>query len=86
MTKPIYGMPQSGRRLQRTIFPWFQKFGMTPVESDPCIFKMTKTRKDHKSPGEEIMIIGVYVDDLMVLYSHDGEDSLFLKFKLEFFA
>ena len=50
IVKPIYGIPQAGRRLQRQIFPWMQAHGLRPLDdSDGCVF----VRKD-SSDGESI--------------------------------
>ena len=61
--KPIYGIQQAGRRLQRLLFEWFKKKGFRPLDdSDPCIF----TRK-HASG--EIITVGIYVDNLQIVHS-----------------
>eukprot|EP00966_Prymnesium_polylepis_P124640 2882565-Prymnesium_polylepis.1 len=78
--KPIYGMGQAGRRWQRSIFPWFVEQGFKPSHSDPCLFQRRETRQTPSGPREELLIIGVYIDDLFVLYSHDDQHSLFHAF------
>ena len=61
--KPIYGIQQAGRRLQRMLFEWFRKQGFKPLDdSDPCIFT-----REH-SDGE-IITVGVYVDNLQIVHS-----------------
>ena len=32
IVKPIYGIPQAGRRLQRQIFPWMKAQGLKPLD------------------------------------------------------
>ena len=68
--KPIYGAPQSGRRLQRQVFPW-----MTDVmkmrqldESDGCVFV-------YDSPDGEIFACGIYVDNLQIVHSAELDDD-----------
>ena len=78
--KPIYGMAQAGRRWQRTIFPWFVSQGFKPSHNDPCLFRKSEIRQTPDGPREELVIIGVYVDDLFVLYSHDDDHSLYRSF------
>ena len=78
--KPIYGMAQAGRRWQRSIFPWFGSQGFTPSHNDPCLFQKREVRQTPDGPREELMIIGVYVDDLFILYSHDDKHSLYRSF------
>ena len=40
------------------------------------VFQKRETRQSPDGPREELIIIGVYVDDLFVLHSHDNEFSL----------
>ena len=61
--KPIYGIQQAGRRLQRMLFAWLREHGFTPLDdSDPCIFSKS-------CPNGEILTIGVYVDNLQIVHS-----------------
>ena len=58
--KPIYGIQQAGRRLQRMLFTWLIAQGFTALDdSDPCVFTRT----------HEIITIGVYVDNLQIVHS-----------------
>ena len=66
--KPIYGIQQAGRRLQRLLFAWLRDQGFAPHdESDPCVF--SKTAADG-----ETLVIGVYVDNLQVVHSAALDD------------
>ena len=39
IVKPVYGIPQAGRRFQRSIFPWLRKQGMRQLdESDSSVW------------------------------------------------
>ena len=38
--RPIYGMRQSGRRLQRKLLPWVKAQGLTACFYDPCLHYM----------------------------------------------
>ena len=61
--KPIYGIQQAGRRLQRMLFDWMTKYGFKcHDDSDNCIFSL-------ECPGGEILTIGVYVDNLQIIHS-----------------
>ena len=85
--KPIYGCPQSGRRLQRKLSPWFtDRMGMRKLEdSDGCIYV-------HDGPDNEIFAVGVYTDNCMIVHSAklDGDgnaidpNSYYAKFKAAF--
>jgi hypothetical protein len=68
--KPIYGAAQSGRRWQRTLFPWLLDYGFHQHEDDTCVFSIYDTVE---TPREEKLIIGCYVDDLFCAYSHDDK-------------
>ena len=70
--KPIYGIPQSGRRLQRPLIEWFKQKGFTPLaDADPCVFY-----KD--GDGGEKIIVGCYVDNLQIASttSFNNDDSV----------
>jgi hypothetical protein len=61
--KPIYGIQQAGRRLQRMLFAWLAEHGFVALDdSDPCVFTRTH-------PDGEIITIGVYVDNLQIVHS-----------------
>ena len=67
-------MAQAGRRWQRSIFPWFIKQGFVQLHSDDCVFvKRATTVNTDGSTRDETIIIGCYVDDLFVLYSHNDD-------------
>ena len=83
--KPVYGMAQAGRRWQRSLFPWLMdsspKAGnLTQSESDPSVFFCRKEVKAPQGPRQETLIVGVYVDDLFILYSHSDKHSLYHRF------
>ena len=80
VVKPIYGMAQSGRRWQRTIFPYFIKQGFTQCDHDSCLFHKRVTRSTPSGPRDEIIIIGCYVDDLFILSTHTDEHSVYTEF------
>jgi hypothetical protein len=61
--KPIYGIQQAGRRLQRMLFAWLVAQGFSALDdSDPCVFTRVH-------PHGEIITIGVYVDNLQIVHS-----------------
>ena len=74
--KPIYGMAQAARRWQRDLFAWFESEGFTRCGADSCVFS-----KSEKIDGKtQKLLVGVYVDDLAVVYSDDGPNSLYSRF------
>ena len=83
--KPIYGMSQAGRRWQRSLYPWMNewttggaKFTQAHADSNTFICRTTTTTP--AGPRDETLIVGVYVDDCFVLYSHDDQHSLYQRF------
>ena len=61
--KPIYGIQQAGRRLQRQLFTWLRDKGFTQLDdSDPCIFVK-------ETPDGERLLVGLYVDNLQIVHS-----------------
>ena len=64
VVKPVYGIQQSGRRLQRKVIPWLEKVGLRQLDdSDNCCWVYDDPK------GKEIFAIGVYVDNLQVVHS-----------------
>ena len=65
--KPVYGIPQAGRRLQRGVFDWMldaSKAGLRQLDdSDNTIFIY-----DDPS-SKETFAVGVYVDNLQLVHS-----------------
>ena len=61
--KPIYGIQQAGRRLQRMLVTWLGERGFTPLDdSDSMVFTS-------EQPDGEVLTIGLYVDNLQVVHS-----------------
>ena len=65
--KPIYGVPQAGRRLQRCLFDWMldkNKANLRQLDdSDNTIFVYDNPDDD------ETFAVGVYVDNLQIVHS-----------------
>ena len=78
--KPVYGMAQAGRRWQRTLFPWLKEFGFTQTHSDQSVFTLERTMQTPTGPRRERIHVGVYVDDLAMVYREDDEHSLYRSF------
>ena len=78
--KPVYGMAQAGRRWQRTLFPWLLEYGFTQSHSDHSVFTLERSMPSPSGPRSERLHVGVYVDDLAIVYGNDDEHSLFRSF------
>jgi hypothetical protein len=71
ITKPIYGIPQAGRRLQRKIFPWCTEVMKLRQldDSDDCVFVY-----DDPS-SNEIFSVGIYVDNMQIVHSAELDED-----------
>ena len=81
--KPCYGMSQAGRRWQRSLFPWIIEWNngaLKQTYADSCVFYCRQTVKTPDGERTEWLLMGAYVDDLCILYSHDDEYSLYRQF------
>ena len=69
--RPIYGMRQAGRRLQRKLNPWMLAQSFARSFYDTCVHWIRL--------GDDILIVGIYVDDMIVLHKLDGSGTLSLR-------
>ena len=74
LLKALYGTKQAGRLWQQTLAKWLEQNGFTRLHTDPCVFV--------KNVGNHKIILGVYVDDILVL--HDPKSGLFDAFLRDF--
>ena len=78
LRKSLYGCKQSGRNWYRALHAHLLKLGYVRSRADPCVFR---------HPTRDI-IVGVYVDDFIVLYKDPADRDFFhrdvhAKFPLE---
>ena len=73
-------MVQAGRRFQRALFTWLLDYGFTRCHADPCVFTL------NNADGHDRLILGIYVDDVMVLHSSKASDSAYERFRSAFFS
>ena len=55
---------------------WLKTFGFVQTHSDQSVFTLERTMKTPGGPRREQIHVGVYVDDLAIVYSHDDDHSL----------
>ena len=69
ITRSLYGMKQSGRNWYFRLREWLEKQqGFTPSSADPCVY--------YKKTAKGVIILGVYVDDLVIAHSDaDARDT-----------
>ena len=63
LRRSLYGIKQAPVIWQRTLANTLTAFGLTATLSDPCVFV--------KREGANFLILGVYVDDLLIVASTD---------------
>ena len=62
--KPIYGIQQAGRRLQRAVVEWMTNMGLRQLDdSDNCVWVYDDPK------NSETFAVGIYVDNLQVVHS-----------------
>ena len=74
LLKALYGTKQASYLWQQTLSKWLLSQGFSRLKSDPCVFI--------KGTGRDRIIVGCYVDDLIVL--HDPSGTAFKHFKSSF--
>ena len=67
LPKALYGGRASGRHWYKLLREWFKAHGFVVSEWDPCLFVKTTSAGFH--------YVGVYVDDLVHVYSDDASYS-----------
>ena len=85
--KPVYGMPASGRCLQRKLMAFMKRYLIQLDDSDDCVLVLPP----EAGYGDETFAVGVYVDNLQIVHSAklnpDGtavdENSFYHKFVTE---
>lgn len=73
LRKSMYGLKQSGRAWNETLQETLTNLKFIRTRADPCVY--------FKRTNKGILIVGVYVDDLLILASNEKE-KLYLKNKL----
>ncbi|GBM49558.1 Retrovirus-related Pol polyprotein from transposon TNT 1-94, partial [Araneus ventricosus] len=63
LKRSIYGLPQSGRNWYMKIKSELEKFGLTQLASDNCVFI--------KSDGQNMLLLCMHVDDLAIFCNND---------------
>lgn len=61
LKKSLYGLKQSGRQWYKKLHSELKSLGFIPSEADPCIYTLEK--------GGEKILLGLYVDDILLAYS-----------------
>ena len=74
LVKALYGTKQASYLWQQTLSKWLTSQGFVRLKTDPCVFI--------KGTGTQRVIVGCYVDDLIVL--HDATTDAFSQFKTSF--
>ena len=73
LKKALYGTRQASRLWQETLTKFLVELGFYRSEHDPCIFY-------YKSEKHGELILGIYVDDIILAHDHKGFDWFCSKF------
>ena len=78
ITRSLYGMKQSGRNWYLRLRAWLtDEQGFEPSQADPCVFL--------KKTANGIIMLGVYVDDLLIVHTdRDARDAFVSKMAKSF--
>jgi hypothetical protein len=77
LLKSIYGTRQAARKWHTHISTWMERNGYSAVNSEKTIFMKRK--------GDEYIIHGLFVDDMMHIYSCDAmKDEFMALYKKDF--
>ena len=71
LKRSLYGMVQSGRNWYFRLREWLVSYGFNPSFADPCVYT--------KKTANGIIIIGVYVDDVVILSTDTAAKDTFVK-------
>jgi len=74
LKKALYGTKQASYLWQQTLGKWLMSQGFTRLGTDPCVYVKIQNGKK--------IIVGCYVDDLIVL--HDKTTNMFKEFRAAF--
>ena len=75
LLKPLYGLKQSGRCWNETMNEYIIALGFIKSRLDPCIYYK-------RGKKERVILIGLYVDDVLIAY-HDEEEQREVTLNLE---
>jgi Reverse transcriptase (RNA-dependent DNA polymerase) len=78
LKKTIYGLVQSAREFYKRLICELKDLGFTENKSDPCLLS--------KGNQTNIMIIGIYVDDCLVLGKEQDINKLIVDLELKGFS
>ena len=73
LRRALYGSKQASRLWQETLCEFLLSRGFTRSSADPCVYRLSR--------GNEEILVGVYVDDIVAAYRGD---KLFKEFSTEF--
>ena len=77
LKRTLYGLKQSGRQWANLLAETLVKYGLEQCKADPCVFRKV-------AEGRVEMIVGVYVDDIMVAGSIEACGRLHAGLNKEF--
>jgi hypothetical protein len=73
LTKTIFGLVQSAREFHKNLMSTLKLIGFKFIKSNPCLLS--------KWTQDGVIMIGIYVDDCLVIGKHNGIDELIIELK-----
>lgn len=70
LTRSLYGMVQSGRNWYMRLREWLAQYGFVASDADPCVYT--------KQTAKGWIILGVYVDDIVVAHTDKAARDAFI--------
>jgi hypothetical protein len=70
LRKTIYGLVQSARNFYEKLINLLKVIGFYGSKSDPCLWTMWDEKVNH------MIIIGIYVDDCLIIRKYESIDYL----------
>ena len=77
LERAIYGLKQSGRKWDHLCADTLIEYGFEQCKADPCVFRKVVD-------GAVVMIVGIYVDDLLIGGSEENCESLLASLNKKF--
>jgi hypothetical protein len=75
LKKTIYGLIQSSRKFYEKLISFLKVIGFYGSKSDPCLWTMWDEKVNH------MIIIGIYVDDCLIIRKNESIDCLINELK-----
>ena len=70
LLKSVYGLREAPMLFEKLVVQWLLEFGFERLQADKCVFKLMSNGR--------YLIIGIYVDDMIILHRGNGDRDWFV--------